>query len=110
MTEIKKAIIPVAGLGTRFLPLSKVVPKELWPLVDEPIIQRIITEAKDSGIDQIIFVITPGSKQILDYLKPSPEIEKILRKTKKEKILAEFKTLKNPLKIFLLVMLFKKNP
>ncbi len=45
---VKKAIIPVGGLGTRFLPLSKVVPKELWPLVDEPVIQQIIADAKDS--------------------------------------------------------------
>jgi len=107
---IKKAIIPVAGLGTRFLPLSKVVPKELWPLVDEPIIQRIITEAKDSGIEQIIFVITPGSKKILDYFKPSPEIEKILKARKKEKILAEFKNFEESFKNLSFTCVVQKKP
>ena len=76
---IKKAIILVAGVGTRFLPLSKSVPKELWPLVDEPIVQRIIAEARDSGIEEILFVTSPGNKKILDYLKPSLEIESILK-------------------------------
>ena len=92
---VKKAIIPVGGLGTRFLPLSKVVPKELWPLVDEPVIQRIIAEAKDSGIEDITFVLSPGNKKILDYLKPSPEIEKILKKRKGEKLLDEYRKFKD---------------
>ena len=52
--EVKKAIIPVAGLGVRFLPLSMVLPKELWPLVDIPVLQYIIQEAKDSGIKEIM--------------------------------------------------------
>ena len=85
MSEIKKAIIPMAGLGTRFLPLSKVLPKELWPLEEGPIIQRIIDEARNSGIEEIIFVLSPGNKKILDYLKPSPKIEKLLKERKKEK-------------------------
>jgi len=92
---VKKAIIPVGGLGTRFLPLSKVVPKELWPLVDEPVIQRIIAEAKDSGIEEITFVLSPGNKKILDYLKPSPEIEKVLKKRKGKKLLDEYKKFKD---------------
>lgn len=65
--EIKKAIIPIAGLGTRFLPLSKVLPKELWPLVDKPVIQYIVEEAIASGIKEIIFVSRPGKRIILDY-------------------------------------------
>jgi len=85
MAEIKKAIIPIAGLGTRFLPLSKVVPKELWPLVDIPLIQYTINEAKEAGIKEIIFVLSPKNKKVLEYLKPSPKIEKSL-KEKKEKI------------------------
>ena len=80
--EIKKAIIPLAGLATRFLPLSKVVSKELWPLVDVPIIQYVVEEAKNSGIQEIIFVLSPGNKKVLDYLKPSPKIEKILMERK----------------------------
>ena len=89
--DIKKVIIPVAGLGTRFLPLSKITPKELWPLVDLPIIHYIISEAKESGIEEIIFVISPGNKKILDFLKPNPEIEKLLEKKKKDNLLEEFK-------------------
>ncbi len=93
MDEIKKAIIPVAGLGTRFLPLSKSVPKELWPLVDKPVVQYIIEEAKDSGIKEIIFVIKPRDKALANYYKNSPELEKILKDRKKDRILEDVKKL-----------------
>jgi len=90
--EIKKAIIPIAGLGTRFLPLSKVIPKEFWPLKDLPMIQYIISEAKNSGISEIIFVLKPENKKIVsDYLKPSLKLEKILKERKKDTLLAELK-------------------
>jgi len=91
MAEIKKAIIPMAGLGTRFLPLSKAVPKEFWPLAGEPIIYYLLKEAIDSGIEQIIFVLSPDNKKIIEYVKPSLKIEKILKERKKEKLLEEFK-------------------
>ncbi|MFC1663707.1 sugar phosphate nucleotidyltransferase, partial [Patescibacteria group bacterium] len=67
--EIRKAIIPIAGLGTRFLPLSKVVPKELFPLVDRPVVQYVVEEAKASGINQIIFVTSSEKKSVLEYFK-----------------------------------------
>lgn len=89
--EIKKAIIPVAGLGTRFLPLSLVISKEFFPLIDKPIIQYIVQEIKKSGIKQIIFVVSPKQKMILNYFKKSPELERILIKRKKDKILKELK-------------------
>lgn len=89
--EIKKAIIPIAGMGTRFLPLSKVLSKEFFPLTDKPIIQFIIEEVKKSGIEEVVFVISPGQKSIKDYFKKSPEIEKILAKRKKEALLKELK-------------------
>lgn len=89
--EIKKAIIPVAGLGTRFLPLSKALPKEFFPLVDKPVIQYIVEEAKSSGISEIIFVINPTQKMILNYFKRDPILEKILIKRKKEQLLKELK-------------------
>lgn len=110
MTSITKAIIPVGGLGTRFLPLSKVVPKELWPLVDEPVIQRIIVEAVNSGINEIIFVLSPGNKKILDYLKPSPKIEKILKERKKDKVLAEFKNFEELFKNVSFSYVIQKEP
>lgn len=91
---IKKAVIPIAGLGTRFLPLSKVLPKELWPLVDKPVIQYIVEEAKASGISEIIFVISPEKKFILDYFKKSPKLEKILREKRRNHLLADLKNLR----------------
>ena len=93
MTEVKKAIIPIAGLATRFLPLSKIVPKELLPLADKPIIQYIIEEAKNSGIEEIIFVLSPSNKKVLDYLKPSLKLEKVLKERKREDILKDVKSL-----------------
>jgi len=91
--EIKKAIIPVAGLGTRFLPLSKVVPKELWPLVEKPVIQYIVEEVKNSGIEEIIFVISPDKKLVLDYFKKCPKIEKILKERKRVNLISELEEL-----------------
>lgn len=96
--EIKKVIIPIAGLGTRFLPLSKILPKELWPLVDKPVIQYIVEEAKASGISQIIFVISPEKKVVLDYFKKyyfkkSPKLERTLKERKKISFLQELKNL-----------------
>jgi UTP--glucose-1-phosphate uridylyltransferase len=88
--EIKKAIIPVAGLGTRFLPLSKEIPKELWPLVDRPILQYIVEEAIKSGIKEIIFVSRPEKKVIWNYFsKVDLELKRILKERKKEEILKE---------------------
>jgi len=88
---IKKIIIPVAGLGTRFLPLSLAVSKEFFPLVDKPIIQYILQEAKKSGITDVIFVISKKQKTLLNYFKKSPELEKLLVKRKKEKALEDLK-------------------
>lgn len=95
--EIKKAIIPIAGLGTRFLPLSKVLPKELFPLVDKPVIQYIIEEAQASKIKKIIFVYRPDKKETQKYfekyLKKIPELEEILKIRKKNHLLKELKNL-----------------
>lgn len=90
-TEVKKAIIPVAGLGTRFLPLSLAVSKEFFPLVDKPIIQYILEEMKASGITEIVFVVSPKQKMILQYFQKSPELEKLLVKRKKQKALEDLK-------------------
>ncbi len=88
---IKRAIIPVAGLGTRFLPLSLVLGKEFFPLADKPVIQHIFEEVKNSGIKEIVFVVSPKQKMIMNYFKTAPELEKLLIKRKKDKILAELK-------------------
>ena len=76
--KVKKAVIPVAGLGTRFLPATKAVPKELLPIVDVPSIQYVVQEAVDSGIDEIIFVTGRGKDAIEDHFDEAPELEQIL--------------------------------
>ncbi|MCX6765200.1 MAG: sugar phosphate nucleotidyltransferase [Candidatus Nealsonbacteria bacterium] len=110
MAEIKKAIIPMAGLGTRFLPLSKAVPKEFWPLAGEPIIHYLLKEAIDSGIEQIIFVLSPDNKKIMEYVKPSAKIEKILKERKKEKILEEFKKFEESFKKISFKYVLQRKP
>lgn len=91
--KIKKAIIPVAGLATRFLPLSRVVPKELWPLVDKPVLQYIVEEIADAGIEKIIFVSNPRKKIILDYFNEKIKSEKVLRSKHKKHFLKELENL-----------------
>jgi len=93
--EVKKAIIPIAGLGTRFLPLSKVVPKEFWPLVDKPVIQYIVEEAIASGIEEIIFVINPGKKIAYDYFKKKLKSEKASLSKYKNHFLNQLEKLEN---------------
>jgi len=85
--KIRKAVLPVAGVGTRFLPATKVVPKELLPIVDKPVIQYLVEEAVSSGIEEIIFVISKGKELILDHFSPKPELEEFLQKKGKEDIL-----------------------
>lgn len=90
---VQKAIILTAGLGTRFLPLSKVLPKDMWPLAVKPMIQYIVEEAAASGINRIIFVIPPGQRMILDYFKkPARDLEKTLKARKKEAVLERLKS------------------
>ncbi len=107
---IKKAIIPIAGLGTRFLPLSRAVPKELWPLADIPLIQYTINEVKEAGIKEIIFVINNKNRKVFDYLKPSPQIEKTLKEKKRENILEEVKKLDTLLRDISFSYVVQKRP
>jgi UTP--glucose-1-phosphate uridylyltransferase len=76
--KVRKAVIPVAGLGTRFLPATKAVPKELLPIVDVPSIQYVVQEAVDAGIEEIIFVTGRGKDAIEDHFDEAPELEQIL--------------------------------
>jgi UTP--glucose-1-phosphate uridylyltransferase len=92
MQEIKKAIFPIAGLATRFLPLSKALPKELLPLADRPLIQYLLEEAVAAGIKEVFFVGRPGQKkEVLEYLKKAPRLEKILKERKREFLLEELR-------------------
>lgn len=86
---VKKAVIPVAGLGTRFLPMTKVVPKELLPIVDKPAIQYVIEEAVASGIETIVLVTSPGKESIETYFTRTPEYEKVLENFGKAHLLDE---------------------
>lgn len=85
MKTVKKAIIPAAGLGTRFLPATKAMPKEMLPIVDKPTIQYIIEEAIESGIEDIIIVTGKGKRAIEDHFDYAPELEQnLLEKGKME--------------------------
>lgn len=83
---IRKAIIPAAGLGTRFLPATKAVPKELLPIVDTPTIQYIVKEAVQSGIEDVIFVTGRGKNAILDHFDSYPELEEKLEREGKHEL------------------------
>ncbi len=89
MKKIKKAVIPVAGLGTRFLPATKAQPKEMLTLVDKPLIQYIVEEAVASGIEEIIFVTSSTKRAIEDHFDRSFELEYRLRQKGKKKELEE---------------------
>jgi len=80
---IKKAILPVAGFGTRFLPATKSQPKEMLPIVDKPVIQYLVEEAVASGIEEIIFVTGRGKRAIEDHFDVAYELEKTLERKKK---------------------------
>lgn len=93
--RIRKAVLPVAGLGTRVLPASKVVPKELLPLVDKPTLQYIVEEAVAAGIEEIIFVTSRSKRAIEDHFDAFPELEAILEKKGKKRELAELRQIEN---------------
>ena len=86
---IRKAVFPAAGLGTRFLPATKAQPKEMLPLVDKPLIQYAVEEARDSGLDQIVVVTGRGKNAIEDHFDMSFELEALLGVRGKEDLLAQ---------------------
>jgi len=90
--SVTKAIFPVAGLGTRFLPATKSVPKEIMTLVDRPLIQYAIDEARAAGIKEFIFVTSRGKSALEDYFDIAPELESALRKKGKTDLLSELKS------------------
>ncbi|PIV72955.1 MAG: UTP--glucose-1-phosphate uridylyltransferase [Rhodobacteraceae bacterium CG17_big_fil_post_rev_8_21_14_2_50_65_11] len=91
MKKITKAIFPVAGLGTRFLPATKSVPKEIMTLVDRPLIQYAIDEARAAGIKEFIFVTARGKSALEDYFDVAPELESTLRRKGKTELLKALK-------------------
>jgi len=89
MTKVTKAVIPVAGFGTRFLPATKAQPKEMLTLVDKPVIQYIVEEAVASGIEDIVFITGQNKRAIEDHFDRNFELEYRLRQKNKTKILEE---------------------
>jgi len=87
--EIGKAVIPAAGWGTRFLPQTKAIPKEMLPLVDKPLIQHIVEEAAASGIEQIIIVTSPSKSAMEEHFGRSIELENVLEQKGEEGLLQE---------------------
>ena len=73
-----KAIIPAAGLGTRFLPIAKAVPKEMLPLGDKPVIHHVVAEAVAAGFDEILIILSRGKEAIIRYFTPDPDLERQL--------------------------------
>lgn len=87
MNKVRKAIIPAAGLGTRFLPATKAQPKEMLPIVDKPTLQYIIEEAINSGIEEILIITGRNKKSIEDHFDKSIELEMELEKSGKQELL-----------------------
>ncbi len=90
--KVTKAIFPVAGLGTRFLPATKSVPKEIMTLVDRPLIQYAIDEARAAGIEDFIFVTSRGKTALEDYFDLAPDLESALEKSGKTALLDVLRT------------------
>lgn len=86
LKSVRKVVIPVAGLGTRGLPFTKEVPKELTPIIDTPTIHYIVDEVLSAGIEQVIFVTSKGKSSLENYFDPSPNLETWLIKRGKEKL------------------------
>ena len=89
MKPVRTAVFPVAGLGTRFLPATKSMPKEMLPLVDRPLIQYAIDEAREAGITDFIFVTARGKSALEDYFDSAPTLERTLKDGGKSELLAE---------------------
>ncbi|MAF95357.1 MAG: UTP--glucose-1-phosphate uridylyltransferase [Rhodospirillaceae bacterium] len=81
---VTKAVFPVAGLGTRFLPATKAIPKEMLPIVDKPLIQYAVEEALEAGIEEMVMVTAPGRSLIEDHFAPAAELEAALKARDKE--------------------------
>src|SRR5690606_10696246 len=87
MEHVRKAVIPAAGLGTRFLPATKAIPKEMLPIVDKPTIQYVVEEAVQSGLENVIFVTSTGKNSIEDHFDYDFGLEAALREKGKDDLL-----------------------
>ncbi|KAF0146525.1 MAG: UTP--glucose-1-phosphate uridylyltransferase [Rhodospirillaceae bacterium] len=86
--RVRKAVFPVAGMGTRFLPATKAMPKEMLPVVDKPLIQYAVEEAREAGIEHFIFVTGRGKSALEDHFDSAPELERLLNDRGKHDLIA----------------------
>ena len=100
MKKVKKAVIPVAGMGTRFLPVTKSVPKEMLPIIDKPTLQYIVEECVNSGIEEILFITSPYKRNVEDHFDQSFELETRLERNNKLKELEIVKNISKMCKIY----------
>jgi UTP--glucose-1-phosphate uridylyltransferase len=105
--SVKKAVIPAAGLGTRFLPATKAIPKEMLPIVDIPTLQLVVEEALAAGIEEIVLVTGRGKSSIEDHFDVSYELERTLRDRGKNELLAEMEKIS---KMVRLISVRQKEP
>jgi UTP--glucose-1-phosphate uridylyltransferase len=98
--QVKKAVFPVAGLGTRFLPATKSSPKEMLPLIDKPLVHYVVEEAVASGIEHILFVTGRGKRALEDYFDISFELEALLQEKGKDKAFQEIRDIADMVKIY----------
>ena len=89
--KVRKVVIPAAGVGTRFLPATKTVPKELIPIVDRPLIHKVVAEAVQSGIRDLVLISAAGKSAIEDYFDIDPALERFLEDKGKDSILKEIR-------------------
>ncbi|NLC48392.1 MAG: UTP--glucose-1-phosphate uridylyltransferase [Tenericutes bacterium] len=100
MKKIKKLVIPVAGMGTRFLPVTKSIPKEMLPIVDIPTVELLLKEAADAGIEEVLFITSRTKNSIIDHFDIDYELEDKLLKNNKINELNKIKDLNKMMKIF----------
>jgi len=98
--QVRKAVFPVAGLGTRFLPATKSSPKEMLPLIDKPLVHYVVEEAVASGIEHILFVTGRGKRALEDYFDISFELEALLQEKGKDKAFQEIRDIADMVKIY----------
>jgi UTP--glucose-1-phosphate uridylyltransferase len=90
---VRTAVLPVAGFGTRFLPVTKAVPKELLPIVDRPCIEYAVVEAVEAGIERVVMVTTHGKEALADYFDANPELERHLEEQGKDELLRQVRSI-----------------
>jgi UTP--glucose-1-phosphate uridylyltransferase len=91
MKKVRKVVIPVAGFGTRFLPATKAMPKEMLPVIDKPVIQYIVEEAAASGITDVILVTSHTKRPVEDHFDDNPTLENWLQSQGKQRALDDIK-------------------